>query len=214
MNLKIKKITTVSIVLMLSWVVVGLAAAEKSCPMNTETGAHCRGMSPEGAGGNCRGMSPEGAACMACPGMDNGIAGIRLKQIMSMDLTDAQKTKVANVLAAHQEESRRLADSLADARQSFFDILHSEKAGDEAAVRKAFGQMSEIMENQVVLKTKITAELKPVLSKDQLMDLMDHPSKKSGDQKPMQHMKKQGDVHREMMDTWIRTYANAPEAKK
>jgi len=202
MNLKIKKIMAVSIVLMLSWVVVDLAVAQTPCPMNNE------------AGGRCRGMGSEGGGPMGCPGFCQGISGISLKQIMAMDLTDEQKTKVANVLAAHQEESRQLADSLAGARQTFVDVLNSEKAGDEAAVRQAFRQMSEIMENQVVVKTKIIAGLKPVLSQGQLMDLTDHPSKKSGDQKPMNHMKKQGDVQREMMDTWIRTYADAPGAKE
>lgn len=202
MNLKIKKIFAVSLVLILSMVLVGAAGAQKECPMNKKAGGHCRGMGPDGPGS------------MACPGMGNGIGGIGLKQIMSMDLTDAQKTKVANLLAAHRAESRQLADSLTEARQRFFDILDSKKAGDETTVRQAFRQMSEIMEDQVVLKTKLMAELKPVLSKDQLRDLTDFSPKNSKDQKSMKQMKNKQDVHRAMMDTWIATYADAPEAKE
>jgi len=205
MNSKIKKIMAVSIVLMLTWVVVGLAGAQKSCPMNKEAGSSCPGMKRMGQDGM------DGP--MDCPGFCRGMGGIRLKQIMTMGLTDDQKTKVANVLAAHREESRQLEDSLADARRSFLDTLHSDKAGDEAAVRQAFRQMSGIMENQVVLKTKIIADLKPVLTQEQLMELTDHPSEKACGQKAADPMKK-GDAHREMMDTFIRAYADAPEAKE
>lgn len=206
MNPKIKKIIAVSIILILSLGVAGLAGAQKACPMKKEAGASCPGMKGEGPG--CMDGS------MACQELCQGASGIRLKQLMTMDLTDEQKTKVANVLAAHREQSRQLEDGLAEARQSFLDILHSEKAIDETAVRQAFRKMSDIMENQMVLKTKIIAALKPVLNQDQLMELTAHPSKKSGDGENMKHSQKQPDFRREMMDTWIRAYADEPEAKK
>lgn len=206
MNPKFQKIIIVSIVLMLSLGIAGLAGAQHACPMKKEAGAACPAMKGEGPG--CM----DGA--MDCPGFCRGFGGIRLKQLMAIDLTDDQKTKVANVLATHLEKSRQLEDSLADARRSLFDILHSEKAGDEAAVRQAFGQMSGILENQIVLKTKIIAKLTPVLNRKQLMELTEHPARKDADGDPMKHMKKQRNVHREMMDTWIRAYADTPAAKE
>lgn len=204
MNKPMKKTLSISLMMLLTFILIGVAAAET--PLATDDEA------PKYSTKHCRGMRHNGPAMMDGPGHPNGhikgIGGITLKTVMRMDLSDAQKKEVANILATHREDSRRMADQLMAAKKAFSDTVSSKKTSDESAVRQSFKQMSAIMENQVVQKTKIMAELKPILSKDQLKNLMAHHRQKSDKKTKMKRMKKQRNVNRAMMDTWINTYAD------
>ncbi|MCD6586750.1 MAG: hypothetical protein J7K96_13415 [Desulfobacteraceae bacterium] len=199
-----KKTLSISLMILLTFILIGVAAAETPLATDDET--------PRYSTKHCRGMRHNGPAMMDGPGHPNGhikgISGITLKKLMHMDLSDAKKKEVANILAAYRDDSRRMDDQLMAAKKTFFDTVSSKKSSDESAVRQSFKQMSAIMENQVVQKTKIMAELKPVLSKDQLKGLMAHHLQKSNKKAKMKQMKKQRDVNRAMMDTWIKTYAD------
>ncbi len=197
MNNHVRKIISVSIILMLTFAAVASGSAEK--PYCTDQGmeGHDRGMRHE-----CRGFM-EGTEHM------KGICGITLEKLILMDLSDAQKKDVANILAATRDANRQLTDQLIDAKKTFFETIHSPKAFDESAIRQSFRQKNTIAENLVVQKAKIMSELKPVLSEDQFKALMGDHSNKSDDKGPMRYMKKQRDVHRAMMDTWINTYADS-----
>ncbi|MEZ4550600.1 MAG: hypothetical protein R2874_09030 [Desulfobacterales bacterium] len=48
-----------------------------------------------------------------------GVCGIKYHRLMQLDLSDAQKTEVANLLAAHRDNSRALADQLQTAKTAF-----------------------------------------------------------------------------------------------
>lgn len=191
-----KRILPVALIMLMIFALTGAATAEMPYGNDDEDSGYCRG------------MHHKKFSMHHGPGQFKGIGGITLKKLMQLDLSDAQKKNVANILAAYRDDSRKMADQLMDARKAFFDTLHSGKTDDESAVRHSFKQMSAVMENLVVQKTKIMAELKPVLTKDQLKDLMAHPMHKSDWKDKRKEMKKRLDVHRAMMDTWINTYAD------
>jgi Spy/CpxP family protein refolding chaperone len=191
-----KKNLSISLMIFLTFILIGVASAETPSAMDDD--------SPEYSSGHCQGMRHKGPGILGDPENMNGIGGITLKKLMRMDLSDDQKKEAANILAAHRDDSRKMADQLMEAQKAFSDTISSDKASDESTVRQAFRQMSALMENLVVQKTKIMVELKPILSQDQLKDLMTHHQQKSdkmGNNKKM-------DAHRDMMDTWINTYAD------
>ncbi|MBC2716189.1 MAG: hypothetical protein HF978_12850 [Desulfobacteraceae bacterium] len=203
-----KKTISISLIMLLTFILIGTTPAETPLGVDDEA--------PKYSNGHCQGMRHKGSGMSNGPehftGHLKGIGGITLKKLMHMDLSDGQKKDVANILAAYRDDSRKMADQLMEAKKAFFETISSKKAYDESAVRQSFKQMSAIMENLVVLKTKIMSELKPVLSKDQLKNLMAHHPKKSDKMDKMKQMKKQRNVNRAMMDTWINTYADTPNS--
>ncbi len=205
-----KKNLSITLIMLLTFILIGVASAETPLASDDD--------SPKYSNEHCQGMHHKGSAMMGGPGQPNGhmkgIGGITLKMLMRMDLSDSQKKEVANILAAYRDDSRKMTDQLMEAKKTFFDTISSKKASNESAVRQSFKQMSAIMENLVVQKTKIMAELEPVLSEDQLKDLMAHHRQKSDKMGKKKKMKKKLDVNRDMMDTWINTYADAPNIKK
>ncbi len=199
-----KKTISISLMMMLTFILIGTTAAETPLAMDDEA--------PKYSNEYCQGMRHKGPAMMGGPDHPNGhirgIGGITLKKLISMDLSDVQKKEVANILAAYRDDSHRMADQLMATKKAFSDTVSPKKTSDESAVRQSFKQMSAIMENLVVQKTKIMAELKPILSQDQLKDLMTHHRQKSNKMGKKKMMKKKLDAHRDMMDTWINTYAD------
>lgn len=197
-----KKITLLSLTVILTLLAAGWAAAKAPHGMHDD------------AGGYCQGMDRKEDAFPAGPGLGKGIGGITLKKLMRMDLSDAQKKKVANILAANRDDSRKMADQLAQEQQAFIEMMQSEKPHDEAAIRQSFKQMSATMENLVVQKIKIMEELKPVLEKDQLKKLTAHGMKQSDKKDKIKQMTKHRDEKRAMLDTWISTYADTAASKQ
>jgi Spy/CpxP family protein refolding chaperone len=193
-----KQIKYISIIMLMVISLISTAAAEKSC----ETGEYMSGHS--------QGARHKGHGMMDGPGLMNrpmkGIGGITLKQLMHMDLSDTQKKGVANILLTYRDDNRNMTDQLMKAKKAFFETVSAKNGSDESAVRQSFKQMSAIMEDLVVQKTKIMADLKPILSKEQLKEIAAHKSGKSDKKDKSKKMKKHHDVHQDMMDTWINTY--------
>jgi len=200
-----KKTISIYLMMMLTFILIGTTAAETPLAMDDEV--------PKYSNEHCQSMCHKGPAMMGGPDHPNGhikgIAGITLKKLIRMDLSDVQKKEVANILAAYRDDSRKMDDQLMAAKKAFSDTVSPKKTSDESAIRQSFKQMSAIMENLVVQKTKIMAELKPILNKDQLKDLMAHHRQKSDKKSKMKQMKKRRNVNRAMMDTWINTYADS-----
>ena len=90
------------------------------------------------------------------------------KIINELGLTADQKKKVDDILTKHQDERKKLMDSLREARKQFINTVVSAKKFDEAAFRKGFQQVSSIKENLAVLRAKMIPELKAVLSPEQI----------------------------------------------
>jgi len=89
------------------------------------------------------------------------------KIINELDLTADQKKKVDDILTKHQDERKKLMDSLREAQEQLNTVI-SAKEFDEAAFRQAFQQASSIKENLAVLREKMIPELKAVLSPEQV----------------------------------------------
>lgn len=89
------------------------------------------------------------------------------KIINELDLTADQKKKVDDILTKHQDERKKLMDSLREAQEKLNTVV-SVKEFDEAAFRQGFQQVSSIKENLAVLRAKMIPELKAVLSPEQI----------------------------------------------
>jgi len=89
------------------------------------------------------------------------------KIINELDLTADQKKKVDDILTKHQDERKKLMDSLREAQEKLNTVV-SVKEFDEAAFRQGFQQVSSIKENLAVLRAKMIPELKAVLSSEQI----------------------------------------------
>ena len=143
------------------------------------------------------------------PDLFRGIGGITLEELMKLNLTDAQKKDVANILAAHKETYRKNVDRMTDAQKVFFDTIHSKDIPDESAVRNAHKKMSAIMEELIVEKIQIMSAMKQVLTADQFDRLRTNDRGGADDQRHVRNKaRKRLKGHREMMDTWITTYAD------
>lgn len=97
--------------------------------------------------------------------MEKGFFGLRT--LMQLDLTDAQKAEVRTIIDKYQEQRKNINLQLRDAKEQLLSAIHAEKFNEEN-VRQAHGNLSAIMEDLVVLKTKLMSEVKPVLTADQL----------------------------------------------
>lgn len=90
-----------------------------------------------------------------------------LRTLIQLDLTDDQKTKISNILNTYQKKTQNMKLKLAEAREQLHSAIHAENLNEEN-VRQAHRNLSAIMEEVVVLRAKMMAELKPVLTADQL----------------------------------------------
>ncbi len=143
-----------------------------------------------------------------------GMGGISLSQLSQLELSDAQKTAVANILAERRDNARALADQLQDAKKAFYSTLDSDPLPDEAALRAAHQGLAGAREAQIMDKLELMSALKTILTEDQFAALKAangrHPHK---NMKGMKHgdkmkMKKATGQHREMMDLWIDKYSD------
>ncbi len=126
--------------------------------------------------------------------------GMGLRALLSLDLSDAQKTEVANILKKYRDDMRNAADKLAEAKKNMGDLIYADEF-NEAEIRKAFQAMSPIKEEFVVLKAKIVSEIKPVLTPEQVETLKERKAK--GKEKRKERMEKK----RSKLDSWIESHS-------
>jgi Spy/CpxP family protein refolding chaperone len=94
-----------------------------------------------------------------------GIAG--LKTFLELNLTDAQRSQLLNILDKYQTERKNVAHDSFKARRNLFKALHAEPF-NETNVRAAFEQLSSVREDSFVLKARMLSEMKAVLTPDQI----------------------------------------------
>jgi Spy/CpxP family protein refolding chaperone len=94
-----------------------------------------------------------------------GFAG--LKTFLKLDLTHAQRSQLSNIIDSHQAERRNAAHNFFEARRNLFKAMNSEKF-DEVNLRKAFKDLSSIKEDSFVLGARMRAEMKAVLTPEQI----------------------------------------------
>jgi len=87
--------------------------------------------------------------------------------IEDLNLTDEEKTQVEAIIEKYQDDKDNLLEKARQARDELQDAIFAEEY-NEAAVRQASQQVSSIMEELAVLNAKMVAELRTVLSPEQI----------------------------------------------
>lgn len=98
-------------------------------------------------------------------GKGGGPMGFRF--LDALNLTDAQRSQIKDILSNHKDTIKTNFDKLATARQSMAQIMHSENL-DENALRQAFQSVADIRMEMVVLRAKIIQEIRPILTAEQI----------------------------------------------
>jgi len=89
-----------------------------------------------------------------------------LKIMIQMDLSDAQKSQMLGIIEKYENEREILKTSLREARRNCARALDTEPF-NEAEVRNALRRTAPIKEELLVMRLKMMAELKTVLTPEQ-----------------------------------------------
>ena len=98
-------------------------------------------------------------------GMGSGVTGLRA--FHDLKLTDAQQEAITNIINTYQDQRGSLRNSMAEARKKLRVVLQAEQFNEEDA-RKAYREASTVREDVFVLRAKMMAELRAVLTPEQL----------------------------------------------
>ena len=90
-----------------------------------------------------------------------------LRIFEEIDLSDDQRTKVFNIIKKYKESNREMKDNMHEARENLADTIHADEY-NEANIREAYKQVASNMEELTVSRAKMFAEIKPVLTQDQI----------------------------------------------
>jgi len=102
--------------------------------------------------------------------MGPGLHG--LKTMIQLDLSDSQKLEIMSIIEKYDNERANLKESLREARKDLTSVMQAEQA-DENQIRSALRRAAPIKEELFVMRVKMMAELKKVLTAEQLQ-LLEH----------------------------------------
>lgn len=106
-------------------------------------------------------------------GRHHGFQGIMgpgfhgLKTMIQLDLSDSQKSEIMSILEKYDKDIANLKKSLRETRKNLTRLLDTDQA-DESQIRSALRQAAPIKEELFVMRVKMVAELKKVLTPEQL----------------------------------------------
>jgi Spy/CpxP family protein refolding chaperone len=90
-----------------------------------------------------------------------------LRAFLELKLSDSQQVAMVNIINKYQNERQTLRNSIMGARKNLSAVLQAEQFNEEDA-RKAFKESSAVREELFVLNAKMRAEMKAVLTPEQL----------------------------------------------
>jgi periplasmic protein CpxP/Spy len=90
-----------------------------------------------------------------------------LKVLDQLNLTDAQKHDIANILKQNREQARELRSEMFAARKLQIEASTG-SAYNEAAVRDAVRQAAQIEEQLAVMRAKVFDEIRKLLTAEQM----------------------------------------------
>jgi Spy/CpxP family protein refolding chaperone len=163
-------------------ILIAAMALTFAASVSAQGGPHAGG----GQGGKGKGMDREG-----------GPMGIPFKGI---HLTEAQKTQVASVLMKYREEQKTLVDKMIAARENVFEAVHASEF-NEAAVRQASRELASAGEEFAVLKARISSEIRPILTAEQIQQIEDQKAEKK------ERMKTRKEEMRSRFDEWLEDHS-------
>lgn len=118
-------------------------------------------------------------------GRHHGPAGLRgprlhgLKTMIQLDLSDSQKLKITSIIEKYDNQRQSLKESLREAKRNLARVLETEQP-DEAEIRKALRRSAPIKEELFVMRVKMMAELKTVLTPEQMQLLEKRKAHRKG----------------------------------
>ena len=114
------------------------------------------------------------------PGFNNGRTGRALdgmQTLLALKLTDAQQERMSSIIASYQEQRKNLWTQMREARRNIREVLNA-TSFDEAKARDAYQSASVIREEMFISRAKMIAEMKSVLTPEQLNQLKERRTRK------------------------------------
>jgi len=99
-----------------------------------------------------------------------GVMGSRifgLKTLIQLNLSDSQKSRILSIIEKYENDIQSARKNLWEARHNIRTILTAEEL-NENDLRNAFRQAAPIKEELLVMRAKMMAEMKTVLTPEQL----------------------------------------------
>ncbi len=90
-----------------------------------------------------------------------------LKTMIQLNLSESQQSQMLSIIEKYENERESLKESLRQAKRDLARVLGTEKP-DEDQIRSALRQAAPIREELLVMRVKMMAELKTVLTPEQL----------------------------------------------
>jgi Spy/CpxP family protein refolding chaperone len=87
--------------------------------------------------------------------------------IEKLELSDTQLSQIADILKANRDQIRTQGQIVGEELKALGDIMHSQQL-NEVQVRAAYQNAANAVEELVVLRAKVMAEVKKVLTETQL----------------------------------------------
>lgn len=98
-------------------------------------------------------------------GMGGELGGLRT--FLALKLSESQQAEMSDVITTYRKEMERMRTMVREAGKSLSAVLQAEPFDEEQA-RRAFRESTSIREEIFVLKAKMMAELKALLTPEQL----------------------------------------------
>jgi protein CpxP len=136
---------------------VGLSGAAYLSAQNSSSGA------PAGVG---RAGGPGGFGPGRGRGGPGGPGGILGPAFQRLDLTDAQKTRVKEILDSHRDEMRTVTERAMTAHQAL-DAATIAESFDEATIRTRAAEVAAIDADMAVMRARVFNEAYQILTPDQ-----------------------------------------------
>jgi protein CpxP len=131
------------------------------------TADHVSALGPGGRGGRFGGPGgPGGGGRRGGPGGPGGPLGLAPMMLQRLDLSDAQRTRIREIMDSHRADQQALAERARTAHEK----LEAAIAGstfDESAVRTTAAELGNVQADMAVARARIYAEIVQVLSAEQ-----------------------------------------------
>jgi len=122
------------------------------------------------------------AASAGPPGRGFGGRGMKgklggLQAFLDLNLAEAQQVQMREIIGKYENERERLRENVMEAGKNISTVLRSATFNEEEA-RKAFRKASAIREEIFVMRARMMAELKAVLTPEQQQNLKDRRTRR------------------------------------
>jgi Spy/CpxP family protein refolding chaperone len=100
-----------------------------------------------------------------------------LKTFIELQLTESQQETLLNIITRHQSEGFDTRERMLEAKKNMRRLMQAEEL-NEAEIRKAFQEVSQIKEERFVSRARMLVEMKKVLSPEQISLLEDRKAQR------------------------------------